>query len=96
MRKGEIFGLRWDQVDLKHGFILLDKTKNGERREIPINETLRQAFLSLPRRLDIPHVFCDSFSGRPYQDVKRSFATACRKEGIRDFRFHDLRHTFAS
>lgn len=41
MRKGEILSLRWDNVDLKHGFILLDKTKNGERREIPINDTLR-------------------------------------------------------
>jgi integrase len=41
MRKGEILNLRWDQVDLKHGFILLEVTKNGERREIPINETLR-------------------------------------------------------
>lgn len=44
MRKGEILGLKWDNVDLKHGFILLDKTKNGDRREIPINETLRGVF----------------------------------------------------
>jgi integrase len=40
MRKGEILNLKWEQVDLKHGFILLDITKNGERREIPINSTL--------------------------------------------------------
>lgn len=37
MRKGEILGLTWDQVDLRNGLILLDDTKNGERREIPIN-----------------------------------------------------------
>ena len=96
-RKSEILGLRWDaHIDLKHGFILLDKTKNGERREIPINATLKTVFQGLTRRLDVPYVFFDSSTGKPYKDVKRSFFSACRKAGIRDFRFHDLRHTFAS
>lgn len=96
MRKGEILGLKWDQVDLRHGFILLKETKNGERREIPINETLRGALQRILRRVDIPYVFYDSSTGQPYQDIKRSFNTALRRAGIRDFRFHDLRHTFAS
>ena len=98
MRRGEILNLKWDQVDLKHGFILLDRTKNGERREIPINRTLEALFLdkSLIRRIDIPYVFYDPVTGNPYQDVKRSFNTALRKAKIRDFHFHDLRHTFAS
>jgi integrase len=96
MRKGEILSLRWDNIDFKHGFILLDTTKNGERREIPINETLRGVLQGLTRRLDIPYVFFDNATGKPYQDVKRSFNTALRKAGIKDFHFHDLRHTFAS
>jgi integrase len=95
-RKGEILGLKWDQVDLKHGFILLDRTKNGERRELPINTTLRTTLEALPRRLDGGCVFYDPKTGERYQDVKRSFPTACRRAGIRDFRFHDLRHCFAS
>jgi integrase len=96
MRKGEILGLKWEQVDLRHGFILLDKTKNGERREIPINETVKGVLQSKLRRVDIPYVFYDSCSGKRYQNIKRSFNTALRRAGIRDFRFHDLRHTFAS
>jgi integrase len=96
MRKGEILGLKWDNVDLKHGFILLDKTKNGDRREIPIKDTLRSVLQGITRRLDVPYVFCDPVSGSPCQDVRASFASACKRAGITDFHFHDLRHTFAS
>lgn len=43
MRKEEILSLEWDKhIDLRHGFILLDKTKNGERRQIPISAMLRE------------------------------------------------------
>jgi integrase len=96
MRKGEILNLKWENVDLKHGFILLEITKNGERREIPINETLKATLQGLARRLDVPYVFYDPNNGKPYQDIKRSFQTALRRAKIQDFRFHDLRHTFAS
>ena len=96
MRRGEILSLMWDQVDLKHGFILLDRTKNGERREIPMNETVKGIFQTAMRRLDIPSVFYDPATGKPYGGIKRSFNTALRRAGIQDFRFHDLRHTFAS
>ena len=96
MRRGEILGLKWDNVDMKHGFILLDKTKNGERREIPINGTLRATLAGIPRRLDLPHVFINPDTDLPYGDIKNAFNRACRKAGIRDFHFHDLRHTFAS
>jgi integrase len=95
-RKEEILSLKWDMVDMKHGFILLDQTKNGERREIPINGTLRTTLEALPRRLDGGYVFFDPKTGERYQEVKHSFATALRKAGIRDFHLHDLRHTFAS
>jgi len=96
MRRGEILGLKWDNVDLKHGFILLDKTKNGERREIPIDQTLRATLTSIERRLDLPYVFFNRDTDLPYGDIKTGFNRACKKAGIRDFHFHDLRHTFAS
>ena len=59
MRKSEILQLKWDNVDLKHGFILLEVTKNGERREIPINARVREALTGITRRLDVPYVFYD-------------------------------------
>ncbi len=96
MRRGEILNLRWDQIDLKHSFILLGETKNGERREIPINETLRQTFEALPRHINSPYVFWHGKEGRLYRDIKESFKSAVKKADIKDFRFHDLRHCFAS
>jgi integrase len=58
MRKEEILLLQWEQhVDLTHGFILLDKTKSGEHRETPINDTVRQTLPSLVRRISTPYVF---------------------------------------
>jgi len=97
-RRSEILGLRWDQVDLRHGFILFEgaMAKNGERREIPISETLRAALNSIVRRVDLPFVFYNPDTDKPLQELKKSFATAMKIAKISDFRFHDLRHTFAS
>ena len=65
MRKGEILNLQWDKhIDLKHGFIMLDKTKNHERREIPVNDTLRNVLQNITRRLDVPYVFCNAKTGK--------------------------------
>ncbi len=96
MRRGEILNLKWDNVDMRHGFILLDKTKNGERREIPISATLRATLEALPRRIDGGNVFVNPVTGGPYGDIKTGFNRACKKAGIKDFHFHDCRHTFAS
>ncbi len=95
MRRGEILGLKWERVDLRHGFILLDITKSGKRREIPLNDTLIELFTDMPHGIESVYVFTNE-DGDPYKSVKRSFKTALRRAGIHDFRFHDLRHTFAS
>ena len=85
MRKGEILSLKWDNVDLKHGFILLDITKNGERREIPINTTLRETFNRLVRRIDSPYVFIDSWTGsnrRPLECHSSALPTELQPQNI--------------
>ena len=90
-------------VATNHGFILLDQTKNGERREIPINGTLKETLTELfqgtkdrPRRIDVPYVFYEPATGKTYKDVKRSFHSASKRAKITNFHFHDTRHTFAS
>jgi len=51
---------------------------------------------ALPRHITSPYVFWYGKDGRRYKDIKRSFHSALRRAGIKDFHFHDLRHTFAS
>jgi integrase len=96
MRKSEILNLQWDDIDLANNFIHLEITKNGERRDIPINETLKEMLVKLPRRLDGKYLFYDPKTQKPFKDVKRSYKTACKNASITNFHFHDLRHTFAS
>ena len=45
------FKTTWGNVDLQHGFITLAETKNGEKLEIPINNTLRESINKLPQRI---------------------------------------------
>jgi integrase len=95
MRREELLSLKREQI--RNGFIYLTETKSGKARQIPINDHLSRILRELRRenQLRSPYGFCDS-RGRRYQEVKRCFASACRRAGITGFRFHDLRHTCAS
>jgi integrase len=94
MRLGEILGLTWGQVDLKEGFIKLEPAdcKTNEGRLVPLAGELVEMFKAMPRGLPGVRVF--TRNGEPLTSIREAFGSACRKAGIEDFRFHDLRHTF--
>jgi len=96
MRRGEIISLTWDRVDLRKGFIHLSsgKTKTGCRRKIPISKALDEYLRSVPRSIGTDHVF--HYRGKPINYSKEAWKTALKRAGIKDFRFHDLRHTFVT
>ena len=93
MRKGELLGLKWKDVNFDSRVILVEQSKNNERRAIPMNGVLLQELLKLPRYGE--YVFSNP-DGRPFSDVSSSFRSAVKAAGIRDFTFHDTRHTCAS
>lgn len=94
MRRGEIFNLKWKDIDFDYGFIEVLETKSGKSRRIPISETLMEVFNELPK--DSEYVFINKQTGEPYTDIHKSFTTALEIAKIENFRFHDLRHTVAT
>ena len=95
MRRSEILTLKWSDIDFKRKTITLMKTKNNEIREIPINNVLYKELRKIPLHIRSNYVFCNR-RGEPFQKVQKGFQSALKRAGIEDFRFHDLRHTFAS
>lgn len=92
MRRGEIFTLRWRDVDLENRRIHIQalNTKTLKSRSVPITPLLFETLTALPHRGESSRVFGIT------DTIKRSWATAKRIAGITDLKFHDLRHTYAT
>lgn len=98
MRQGELMGLKWPDVNLKDGFLILHETKNGERRRVPLAghglELLREH--AKVRRLDTDLLFPGTVHANKPIDLRKPFETALNVAQINDFHWHDLRHCTAS
>jgi integrase len=97
MRKGELMGLIWQDVDLQTGRVTLRETKNGEIRVVPLAGPALALLKehSKVRRLDTDLLFPGARTDRPV-DLRAPWETALKRAGIEDFRWHDLRHSTAS
>ncbi|MEB0134774.1 site-specific integrase [Actimicrobium sp. CCC2.4] len=95
LRAREITGLEWSRVDLERQTAWLNRTKNGTPRGVPLNE---DAVTVLQEQLGRHPQACFTYKGNPIRwDVTNTaWHNAIRKAELSDFRFHDLRHTWAS
>ena len=97
MRQGEILNLRWPDVDLNNGRIILHETKNDERRVVPLLghalELLKAS--SKVRRLDTDLLFPGRNPQKPVF-IRAPWLEAVKVAGIENLKFHDLRHSAAS
>jgi len=101
-RKSELLGLEWSRVDFERQCFRLEPhhTKNGKRRLVPLNHAavsaLRDQYDWVSNNYSVsPWVFASSADTR-ITTFQTGFEAACARSGIKDFRVHDLRHTFAS
>ncbi len=99
LRQSEQFHLRWEDVDFAAGIITVPRSKHGEARRVPMNDTVRELLRASESRLKSAFVF-PSATGDSAIDarnfVRRVFLPALKDAKIEGLRWHDLRHTFAS
>jgi integrase len=101
LRRGSLFNLRWDQVDLANNVIRIPRTKSGRSFSLPVNATAKRTLetLNADRNPESPWVFPHKSgpnAGEPVQDIKNGFHAALKVAEVKDFTWHDMRHTFAS
>ena len=94
-RAREISGLEWNRVDLQRITAWLNQTKNGTPRGVPLNA---DAVKVLQEQIGKHPDFCFTYRGKPirWDLTNTGWGNAVRKAELGDFRFHDLRHTWAS
>ncbi len=97
MRKGELLGLEWERINLPTSRITLYRTKGGKPRGVPVNQAVYDALVGLEPEAErrTGPVF-KRRDGSAWGQIRTGFTSACAKAGIKNFRFHDLRHTAAS
>ena len=100
LRRGNLLGLEWSWIDWTSHVVRVPVTKSGKPHAVPLNAKAEAALKRLlEARSESPFVFAHTkgpSSGAAVLDLKNGFHTALEKAGIEDFRWHDLRHTFAS
>jgi integrase len=99
LRQGELISLEWLRVDIAKKTILIDKTKNGEKRTIPLNKNALKVIneMSRVRNIKNGYVFRNRDGGKVNSvSLGVAFRSSLEKAKITNFRFHDLRHCFAT
>ncbi len=99
LRRGEILSLTWDRVNLFQKTIIVQKSKNGKPRTVPLTSVAMGILeeKAKVRSLKTNLVFTNTvFKMIGISWVMKNFIIARGKAGLEDFHFHDLRHTFAT
>jgi integrase len=96
MRRGELFKLKWNDIDCERGFIFIRDPKGGPDQKIPLNEAARQLLETHPKK-ESPYVF-PGRKGGMRTDINKAVNRIKNKAGLpKDFRpLHGLRHVYAS
>lgn len=97
MRRGEIFQLQWSNIDFYSKTLTVEagNAKSGKSRIIPLNDTAFHVLENWKPISQSQYVFHGKDKD-PLTDIKKGFLKVLEEAEIKEFRFHDLRHHFAS
>ena len=96
IRAGEQFRMQWKDIDFERRILTIPKTKNGDIRHVPLNETAFAAVNSLYKnRYQLPWVFLNSAGGQ-LRSQRDWFDRVLEATKLPDYTWHCNRHTFAS
>lgn len=96
LRQANVTRLQWRQISIerRHLWVGADQHKNGAAHSVPLNKA---ALDVLARRLGDHPVYVFTYEGKPVVQVNtKAWRKALQRAAIEDFRWHDLRHTFAT
>ncbi len=97
MRRGELLGLKWVDVDFERGFIKLAEPKGGTDQKVPVNDAARSVLEARKKSADGPYVFPSRAGGHRVEvgdSVRRIKMAAALPDDFRPL--HGLRHVYAS
>lgn len=97
MRRGELFKLKWSDIDFRKGFVLIRDPKGGPDQRIPLNDAAGKVLKNQPKSKKSPYVFFGR-GGKLRTDINKA-VNAIKTEAKlpKDFRpLHGLRHAYAS
>jgi integrase len=109
LRRGELFNLSWDDIDLKRRILSVcggempatggSGTKNGRTRHVPLNDEAFATLNAWAQQNKAPVsklIFLSPVMGERFDNINSAWRALIQSANIKAFRFHDLRHTFAS
>ena len=98
MRRGEVFELTWKEADLDRREITVDgaKAKSGQTRHIPLNDQAWSTLSDWRMQAGESALIFPSRDGGQFNNVRKSWEAVLVAAEVEDFRWHDMRHTFAS
>lgn len=94
VRKREAMDMQWSDVDFTKSTWLLKFNKSGKARHIALNTDAMAILNTMPKIST--YIFANPETGKPYNDIRKTFDKVMQCAGISNMRIHDLRHNFAS
>lgn len=98
LRRGELFSLTWDNVDLERALLTVEgrRAKSGRTRHVPLSAEAVDVLKKWREQTGGEGAAFQNRDGAPIGNLRKSWVEVLKDAGVKDFRWHDMRHHFAS